>query len=96
MQIKRQSISHRLSASLPPAQRQNLISERLNASHDTFLSHLGSFIGRLHLQSQSSSDLIAARSFLICDVEYKLLSVGNLNKTNGQQESLVNSMQSCC
>jgi hypothetical protein len=60
VQIKRQSISHRLSASLSPAQRQNLVSEKLNVSHDTFLSHLGSFIGRLHLQSQSSTDLITA------------------------------------
>lgn len=57
---KRQSITHRLSftASIPAAQRQNLVSERLNASHDTFLSHLGSFIGRLHLQSQSSAGLL--------------------------------------
>ena len=57
---KRQSISHRLSltASVPPERRQNLVSERLNSSHDTFLSYLGSFIGRLHLQSQSSSDLL--------------------------------------
>ncbi|KAK0116572.1 hypothetical protein ONS96_012429 [Cadophora gregata f. sp. sojae] len=59
MQVKRQSFSHRLSASIPAAQRQNLVSERLNASHDTFLSYLGSFIGRLHLQSQSSADLIS-------------------------------------
>lgn len=58
---KRQSIiSHRLSqtGSIPPAQRQNRVSERLNSSHDTFLSYLGSFIGRLHLQSQSSADLL--------------------------------------
>jgi hypothetical protein len=57
----RQSICHRLSltASVPPEQRQNLVSERLNYSHDTFLSYLGSFIGRLHLQSQSSSELLA-------------------------------------
>jgi hypothetical protein len=34
------------------------VSEKLNASHDLFLSHLGSFIGRLHLQSQSSAELI--------------------------------------
>ena len=59
MQVKRQSFSHRLSASVPAAQRQILVSERLNASHDTFLSYLGSFIGRLHLQSQSSADLIS-------------------------------------
>jgi hypothetical protein len=58
LQIKRQSISHRLSASIPAAQRQNFVSEKLNSSHDTFLSHLGSFIGRLHLQSQSSAELI--------------------------------------
>ena len=58
--VKRQSISHRLSlvASIPPERRQNLVSERLNAAHDTFLSYLGSFIGRLHLQSQSSSELV--------------------------------------
>ncbi|KAH8602270.1 ras guanine nucleotide exchange factor domain-containing protein [Bisporella sp. PMI_857] len=58
--MKRQSISHRVSltASIPAAQRQNLVSERLNTSHDTFLSYLGSFIGRLHLQSQSSADLL--------------------------------------
>lgn len=56
--MKRQSISHRLSTSLPAAQRKNLVSERLNAGHDLFLSYLGSFIGRLHLQSQSSVDLI--------------------------------------
>ncbi|KAH9203901.1 ras guanine nucleotide exchange factor domain-containing protein [Leptodontidium sp. 2 PMI_412] len=59
MPVKRQSFSHRLSASIQAAQRQNLVSERLNASHDTFLSYLGSFIGRLHLQSQSSADLIS-------------------------------------
>ncbi|KAJ4197281.1 hypothetical protein NW759_016331 [Fusarium solani] len=34
--------------------------ERLNRSHDTFLSHLGSFIGRLHLQSQSRPELASA------------------------------------
>lgn len=56
--VKRQSISHRLSASIPAAQRQNLVSEKLNASHDLFLSHLASFIGRLQLQSQSSAELI--------------------------------------
>lgn len=56
------SIKHRLSltSSIPASQRQNLVSERLNASHDTFLSHLGSFIGRLHLQSQSSAALLLA------------------------------------
>ncbi|KAH8685481.1 ras guanine-nucleotide exchange protein-like protein [Tricladium varicosporioides] len=62
VQLKRQSFSHRLSltASIPAAQRQNLVSEKLNASHDTFLSFLGSFIGRLHLQSQSAAELLVS------------------------------------
>lgn len=56
------SISHRVSLAGPsPLSRpQNLVSERLTANHDTFLSHLGSFIGRLHLQSQSRPDLALA------------------------------------
>ncbi|RKF55457.1 hypothetical protein GcM3_201004 [Golovinomyces cichoracearum] len=57
---KRQSASHRLSASIPVAQRQNFVSGKLNCSHDTLLSFLGSFIGRLHLQLQSPADLISA------------------------------------
>ncbi|KAJ8059551.1 hypothetical protein OCU04_011208 [Sclerotinia nivalis] len=61
-QAKRASVSHRVSliASVPTEQRQNLVSERLNCGHDTFLSYLGSFIGRLHLQSQSSQDLLSS------------------------------------
>ncbi|RDW91552.1 ras guanine-nucleotide exchange protein-like protein [Coleophoma crateriformis] len=55
---KRPSVSHRLSMTIPAAQRHNLISERLNVGHDNLLSHLGSFIGRLHLQSQSTADLV--------------------------------------
>ncbi|KAF3765573.1 hypothetical protein M406DRAFT_88437 [Cryphonectria parasitica EP155] len=56
------NISHRVSLAGPsPLSRpQNLVSERLTASHDTFLSHMGSFIGRLHLQSQSRPDLALA------------------------------------
>lgn len=56
------SFSHRVSLAGPsPLSRpQNLVSERLTTSHDTFLSHLGSFIGRLHLQSQSRPDLALA------------------------------------
>ncbi|KAH7040571.1 RasGEF domain-containing protein [Microdochium trichocladiopsis] len=56
------TISHRVSlAGLSSStQPQNLISERLNANHDTFLSYLGSFIGRLHLQSQSRPELAMA------------------------------------
>lgn len=56
------SISHRVSLSglSSSTQPQNLISERLNTNHDTFLSYLGSFIGRLHLQSQSRPQLAVA------------------------------------
>lgn len=60
LHMKRQSISHRLSLTSgnTATQRDNLVFHKLNATHDTFLSYLGSFIGRLHLQSQSSRDLI--------------------------------------
>ncbi|KAF9878283.1 hypothetical protein CkaCkLH20_04321 [Colletotrichum karsti] len=56
------TISHRVSLAGPsPLSRpHHLVSERLNKSHDTFLSHLGSFIGRLHLQSQSRPELAFA------------------------------------
>ncbi|TWU78969.1 hypothetical protein ED733_008173 [Metarhizium rileyi] len=52
-------MSHRVSLAGPPASSrpQHLVSERLGRSHDKFLSHLGSFIGRLHLQSQSRPEL---------------------------------------
>ncbi|ROT40469.1 RasGEF domain-containing protein [Sodiomyces alkalinus F11] len=55
-------ISHRVSLAGPPplSRPQHLVSERLNKSHDAFLSHLGSFIGRLHLQSQSRPELAFA------------------------------------
>ncbi|KAH7320263.1 ras guanine nucleotide exchange factor domain-containing protein [Stachybotrys elegans] len=56
------SFSHRISLAGPsPLSRpQHLVSERLSRSHDKFLSHLGSFIGRLHLQSQSRPELALA------------------------------------
>lgn len=56
------NIAHRVSLAGPsPLSRpQNLVSERLSTSHDTFLSHLGSFIGRLHLQSQARPHLALA------------------------------------
>lgn len=56
------SISHRVSLAghSPLSRPQHLVSERLNKSHDAFLSHLGSFIGRLHLQSQSRPELAFA------------------------------------
>ncbi|KAK4121872.1 ras GEF [Parathielavia appendiculata] len=56
------TISHRVSfAGLPSCSRaENLVSERLSKCHDIFLSHLGSFIGRLQLQSQSRPSLAIA------------------------------------
>ncbi|KAL7929138.1 ras guanine nucleotide exchange factor domain-containing protein [Trichoderma chlorosporum] len=56
------NMAHRLSLAGPsPLSRpHHLVSERLSKSHDTFLSHLGSFIGRLHLQSQSRPELATA------------------------------------
>ncbi|KAK3315460.1 ras guanine nucleotide exchange factor domain-containing protein [Apodospora peruviana] len=64
LQVNRLSstISHRLSLAGPPSlsRSQNLVSERLNSCHDIFLSHLGSFIGRLQIQSQSRPHLALA------------------------------------
>ncbi|KAM0254655.1 hypothetical protein ACHAQJ_006565 [Trichoderma viride] len=56
------NMAHRLSLAGPsPLSRpHHLVSERLSKSHDKFLSHLGSFIGRLHLQSQSRPELATA------------------------------------
>ncbi|TLS24365.1 hypothetical protein PpBr36_08946 [Pyricularia pennisetigena] len=55
------AISHRVSlVPSPSTKAQNLISQQLSDSHDTFLSYLGSFIGRLHLQSQSRPHLSLA------------------------------------
>jgi hypothetical protein len=56
------TISHRISLAGPsPLSRpQHLVSERLGKNHDKFLSHLGAFIGRLHLQSQSRRELALA------------------------------------
>ncbi len=55
-------IQHRVSLAGPsPLSRpQNLVSERLTSCHDLFLSHLGSFIGRLQVQSQSRPHLALA------------------------------------
>ncbi|KAI1855219.1 hypothetical protein JX266_000084 [Neoarthrinium moseri] len=56
------TISHRVSmaGASSSSQPQNLVSSRLSSSHDTLLSYLGSFIGRLQLQSQSRSELALA------------------------------------
>lgn len=56
------TLSHRLSLSgySPLSRSPNLVSERLSRTHDTLLSQLGSFIGRLHLQSESKTELVRA------------------------------------
>ncbi|EFX06303.1 Ras guanine-nucleotide exchange protein cdc25p [Grosmannia clavigera kw1407] len=56
------SMSHRVSLAGPSplSQAHNLVSHRLGDRHDTFLSYLGSFIGRLHLHSQSRPQLALA------------------------------------
>ncbi|KAI0479395.1 ras GEF [Xylariaceae sp. FL0804] len=56
------TISHRVSLAGPSplSQSQKLVSAQLNSCHDTFLSHLSSFIGRLRLQSLSRADLTLA------------------------------------
>lgn len=53
------NIAHRMSMAGPSSASRpgHLISERLNRNHDRFLSHLGSFIGRLHWQSPSRLEL---------------------------------------
>jgi hypothetical protein len=57
-QAKRLSVTHRLShtGKSQGPQKYNLVSERLNIAHDSFLGFIGSFIG-LHLQSRSSDEL---------------------------------------
>ncbi|KAI1139866.1 ras GEF [Hypoxylon sp. FL0543] len=67
------SISHRMSLAGPSSlsQSQKLVSERLNSCHDSFLSHLGSFIGRLHVQSQSRPELALA-------IKHSVVSGGEL------------------
>jgi len=56
------TIQHRVSLTGPSplSQSQNLVSGRLTSCHDLFLSHLGSFIGRLQVQSQSRPHLALA------------------------------------
>lgn len=51
-------VSHRMSYSGAAGRNPNLASERLKRAEDAFLGVLGLFIG-LHLQSRSSSELIA-------------------------------------
>ncbi|KAL2130861.1 hypothetical protein VTI74DRAFT_5851 [Chaetomium olivicolor] len=56
------TISHRVSLAglSSSSQARNIVSERLNTCHDIFLSHLGSFIGRIQLQSHSRPSLAVA------------------------------------
>lgn len=56
------AMAHRVSLAGPsPLSRpHHLASERLNRSHDKLLSHLGSFIGRLKVQSHSRPELALA------------------------------------
>lgn len=56
--LKRSSLTHRLSytGKAQGLRKELLVSERLNAAHDSFLGFIGSFIG-LHLQSRSSEEL---------------------------------------
>ncbi|KAI5855560.1 ras GEF [Durotheca rogersii] len=67
------TISHRVSLAgpSPSSHSQKLVSERLNTCHDMFLSHLGSFIGRLHVQSQSRPELALA-------IKHSVVSGGHL------------------
>ncbi|KAI9801263.1 MAG: hypothetical protein M1833_002833 [Piccolia ochrophora] len=62
VQVNRSSTSHRVSVDGNPStsayNASNFASRHLSATHDAFLSHQGSFIGRLHLQSRSSPDLL--------------------------------------
>ncbi|KFZ14534.1 hypothetical protein V502_06034 [Pseudogymnoascus sp. VKM F-4520 (FW-2644)] len=63
MQLSRQSLSHRSSIAghyLEPRQ-QNYVSELLITTSETFLSCLGSLVGRLHLGSGSNDLLLSIR-----------------------------------
>ncbi|KAF7550567.1 hypothetical protein G7046_g7975 [Stylonectria norvegica] len=85
------SISHRVSLAGPsPLSRaQHLVSERLNRSHDSFLSHLGSFIGRLHLQSQSRPELASAiKQSALSGGELLAVIDGVCDHTNSTSDSL--------
>ncbi|TQV94073.1 Ras guanine-nucleotide exchange protein [Cordyceps javanica] len=62
------TFAHRVSLAGPsPHSRPgHLISERLGRKHDRLLSHLGSFIGRLHWQSPSRMELSGSVSQSAC------------------------------
>lgn len=85
------NMAHRLSLAGPsPLSRpHHLVSERLSKSHDKFLSHLGSFIGRLHLQSQSRHELALS-------IKQSVLSGGELmavvDAVSTQSSSMINAL----
>ncbi|KAM0475541.1 hypothetical protein ACHAPX_006862 [Trichoderma viride] len=87
------NMAHRLSLAGPsPLSRpHHLVSERLSKSHDKFLSHLGSFIGRLHLQSQSRNELAIA-------IKQSAISGGELmaivDAVSTQSSSMINALAS--
>lgn len=63
MQSSRQSLSHRLSTAgqyFEP-RRQNYVSELLGTTHETFISCLGSLVGRLHLANSSNDIFLSIR-----------------------------------
>ncbi|KAF5006653.1 hypothetical protein FDECE_6987 [Fusarium decemcellulare] len=85
------SISHRVSLAGPSSlsRAHHLVTERLNRSHDTFLSHLGSFIGRLHLQSQSRPELASAiRQSALSGGELLAVIDGVYDHINSSSEAL--------
>lgn len=63
MQLSRQSLSHRLSTAGQhiEARRQNHVSGLLGSTHETFISCLGSLVGRLHLANGPTDLLISIR-----------------------------------
>ncbi|POS86527.1 hypothetical protein EPUL_005450 [Erysiphe pulchra] len=73
-QSQHHPVTHGISSTVPVSQRQNFASERLNSSHDTLLSFLGSLIGRLHSQSQPPAEFISiVEQFVLAGQE--LLSI---------------------
>ncbi|KFY19172.1 hypothetical protein V493_08100 [Pseudogymnoascus sp. VKM F-4281 (FW-2241)] len=62
MQLSRQSLTHRSSiAGFLEPRRQNYVSELLGTTHETFLSCLGSLVGRLHLANGSNDLFLSIR-----------------------------------
>ncbi|KFY09114.1 hypothetical protein V492_05606 [Pseudogymnoascus sp. VKM F-4246] len=64
MQLSRQSLSHRLSTTAGQKgepRRQNYVSELLGPTHETFISCLGSLVGRLHLANGSNDLFLSIR-----------------------------------